>query len=128
MLGWFGNKQVRRREVRKQLAQHQKSVVNRLVGQLWSWPVLLRASYCAAAVAIALLGRQSFPWVAGAVAAGLLAFFTGMFVASRYEARLGQAAREVVALRQRADERRAGHQPRTFLPPRVGFGGREGGP
>ena len=42
-----------------------------------------------------------FPWVAGAVAAGLLAFFTGMFVASRYEARLGQAAREVVALRQR---------------------------
>jgi hypothetical protein len=47
-----------------------------------------------------------FPWVAGAVAASLLAFFTGMFVAARYEARLGQLAREMVALaaRVRAQE------------------------
>ncbi len=48
-----------------------------------------------------------FPWVAGAVAAALLAFFTGMFVAARYEARLGQAAREVVALRQRVQRQQA---------------------
>ena len=48
-----------------------------------------------------------FPWVAGAVAAGLLAFFTGMFVAARYEARLGQVAREAVALRLRAQGQHA---------------------
>jgi anti-sigma-K factor RskA len=35
------------------------------------------------------------------VAAGLLAFFTGMFVAARYEARLGQVAREAAALSAR---------------------------
>ena len=48
-----------------------------------------------------------FPWVAGAVAAGLLAFFTGMFVAARYEARLGQATREVAALRTRVQRQQA---------------------
>ncbi len=42
-----------------------------------------------------------FPWVAGAVAAGLAAFFTGMFVASRYEAEIGRVARETSALRER---------------------------
>jgi len=42
-----------------------------------------------------------FPWVAGAVAAGLAAFFTGGFVASRYEAEIGRVAREASALRER---------------------------
>jgi anti-sigma-K factor RskA len=42
-----------------------------------------------------------FPWVAGAVAAGLAAFFTGMFVAARYEAEIGRVARETTALRER---------------------------
>jgi anti-sigma-K factor RskA len=42
-----------------------------------------------------------FPWVAGAVAAGLAAFFTGMFVAARYEGEIGRIARETVALRER---------------------------
>jgi anti-sigma-K factor RskA len=42
-----------------------------------------------------------FPWVAGAVAAGLAAFFSAGFVASRYEARLGRMARETAALRER---------------------------
>ncbi|MGH7332038.1 MAG: anti-sigma factor [Candidatus Rokuibacteriota bacterium] len=48
-----------------------------------------------------------FPWVAGAIAASLLAFFTGMFVAARYEARLGQVTREAVALRQRVQRQQA---------------------
>jgi anti-sigma-K factor RskA len=48
-----------------------------------------------------------FPWMAGAVAASLVAFFTGMFVAARYEARLGQATREAVALRQRVQRQQA---------------------
>ena len=42
-----------------------------------------------------------FPWVAGAVAAALAAFFTGMFVAARYEAEIGRVARETSALRAR---------------------------
>jgi anti-sigma-K factor RskA len=42
-----------------------------------------------------------FPWVAGAVAAGLAAFFTGMFVAARYEGEIGRIARETSALRER---------------------------
>jgi hypothetical protein len=42
-----------------------------------------------------------FPWVAGAVAAGLAAFFSAGFVASRYEARLGRMARETSSLRER---------------------------
>jgi anti-sigma-K factor RskA len=42
-----------------------------------------------------------FPWVAGAVAAGLAAFFTAGFVASRYEAQVGRMAREMSALRAR---------------------------
>jgi anti-sigma-K factor RskA len=45
-----------------------------------------------------------FPWVAGAVAAGLAAFFTGMFVAARYEAEIGRMARETTALRERLRE------------------------
>jgi len=48
-----------------------------------------------------------FPWVAGGVAASFLAFFTGMFVAARYEARLGQATRQAVALRQRVERQQA---------------------
>jgi anti-sigma-K factor RskA len=39
--------------------------------------------------------------LATAAAAVVVAFFTGMFVAARYEARLGQMAREVAALHQR---------------------------
>ena len=42
-----------------------------------------------------------FPWVAGAVAAGLAAFFTGMFVAARYEGEIGRIARETSAIRER---------------------------
>jgi anti-sigma-K factor RskA len=48
-----------------------------------------------------------FPWVAGAVAAGLAAFFTGMFVAARYEAELGRVARETGALRERLRQQEA---------------------
>jgi anti-sigma-K factor RskA len=51
-----------------------------------------------------------FPWVAGAVAASLLAFFTGMFVAARYEARLGQMAREAAALAARIRQQEAALQ------------------
>ena len=42
-----------------------------------------------------------FPWVAGAVAAALAAFFTGGFVAARYEGEIGRIARETNALRER---------------------------
>ena len=48
-----------------------------------------------------------FPWVAGAVAAGLAAFFTGGFVASRYEAEIGRMARETSVLRERLSEQEA---------------------
>ena len=48
-----------------------------------------------------------FPWVAGAVAAGLAAFFTGGFVASRYEAEIGRMARETSVLRERLREQEA---------------------
>jgi anti-sigma-K factor RskA len=41
------------------------------------------------------------PWVAGAAAAVAAAFFTGMYVAARYEAELGRMAREASAQRQR---------------------------
>lgn len=48
-----------------------------------------------------------FPWVAGTVAAGLAAFFTGMFVAAQYEKEIGRVARETSALRERLREQEA---------------------
>jgi anti-sigma-K factor RskA len=61
----------------------------------------------AASAALRARRPRWFPWVAGAVAASLLAFFTGMFVAARYETRLGQVTREAVALRQRIQRQQA---------------------
>jgi anti-sigma-K factor RskA len=47
----------------------------------------------------------AFRWVASvAVAAGLIAAVVGGYVSSRYEARLGQMARDAAALRERLDQ------------------------
>lgn len=48
-----------------------------------------------------------FPWVSGAVAASLAAFFTWMFVAAGYEAEIGRVSREASALRERLREQEA---------------------
>jgi anti-sigma-K factor RskA len=48
-----------------------------------------------------------FPWMAGAVAAGLAAFFAGMFVAAHYERELGRVVRETGALRERLRQQEA---------------------
>ena len=48
------------------------------------------------------------PWAIGtAVASVAAAFFTGMYVAARYEAELGRRAREVSALRERVRDEQA---------------------
>jgi len=55
----------------------------------------------------------SSPWrwlLGSAVAAVLLVGFTAGFVAARYEARLGQMARETAAIRERLDQDRAEFQ------------------
>ena len=48
-----------------------------------------------------------FPWVAGAVAASLAAFFSAGFVASRYEAEIGRVSRETSELRERVRQQEA---------------------
>jgi hypothetical protein len=60
------------------------------------------------------------PWVVGtAVATIAAAFFTGMFVAARYEARLGQLARETSALRARVAREEAARRDQLAAANRV---------
>jgi anti-sigma-K factor RskA len=59
------------------------------------------------------------PWALGTAAAAVAAaFFTGMFVAGRYEAELGRMAREASALRERVREEQA-RPPRAPSPERL---------
>lgn len=60
--------------------------------------------------------RGSFPWIVGTAAAAIVAAaLTGAFVAGRYEAALGQMARELAATRQRLQREVAFYRGATDL-------------